>query len=239
LAQTSNKESTMPGIRDFVFTQAASLADGPIKAGITRAMTAYDSFAAERAKIENDPNLSGAGKRQKVQEFLKANVHEVVRVQKLTEKTKAKQAEKRKKLAPPAIDKTDAAGAMLRAQVRTKLESMSRGERKAFLASATDPLYLAAVLEAPNELSGVDAETREMVLAKSIEIAHPGALAALERDNLAVQMLDVAARVLTEHAAEIAGLPNVRALDDLINTAIPDQRHLEADAERIASAIAA
>jgi hypothetical protein len=52
-------------------------------------------------------------------------------------------------------------------------------------------------------------------------------------------MLDVAARVLTEHVAEVAGLPNVRALDEIINTAIPDHRHLDADAERIASAIEA
>ena len=230
----------MPGIRDFVVTQAAPLADGPIKAGITRAMTAYDTLNTERAKVDNNPNYSPTGKRTETQKFIRSNLHEVVRVTKLAEKMKAKQAEKRKKLQPPAIDKTDVASAMLRARACDRLEKMGKGERKAFLASTSDPLYLAAVLEAPNDMiGGIDAETREMVLAKSIEIAHPGALAALERENQSVQMLDVAARVLAEHAAEIAGLPNVRALDELINTAIPDQRHLEADAERIVSAIAA
>jgi hypothetical protein len=53
-----------------------------------------------------------------------------------------------------------------------------------------------------------------------------------------LQILDVAATVLSEHFAEAFDLPPT-ALDELINTAIPDQRHLEADAERIASAIAA
>ena len=171
----------MPGIRDFVLTQAASLSDGPIKAGITRAMTAYDTLNTERAKVDKDPNLSETGMRTKTKEFLKANAHEVVRVKKLAEK--AKIAEKRKNVALPAIDKTDAAGAMLRMQIRSKLESMSKGERKAYLAIATDPLYLAAVLEAPNELTGIDAETREMIHARAVETAHPGKLGALERDN--------------------------------------------------------
>src|SRR3982074_3727515 len=136
----------MPGIRDFVLTRAAPLPDGPIKAGITRAITVYDKFNTERAKIDNDPNLSDAGKRTKMQEFFKADLHEVVRVQKLAEKAKAKQAERRKKLQPPAIDKTDAAGAMLRARACDHLEKMGKGERKAFLASTSDPLYLAAIL---------------------------------------------------------------------------------------------
>src|SRR5437764_10459573 len=102
----------MAGIRDYVMTQAASLADGPIKAGITRAMSAYDQLNTERAKVDTDPNLSETGRRTKTKDFLKTNAHEVVRVKKLAEKAKAKQAEKRKNLALPAIDKTDAAGAM-------------------------------------------------------------------------------------------------------------------------------
>lgn len=196
-------------------------------------MTAYDKFDTDRAKIDNDPNLSDTGRRTKMRELLTADLHEVVRVQKL--------AERRKNLQPPAIDKADAAGAMLRARACDRLEKMGKGERKVFLANTSDPLYLAAVLEAPGEFTGVvDAETREMVLARAVEFAHPGALAALEKSSAEVTMLDVAARVLTEHAAEHAGLPNVRDLDELINTAIPDQRHLEFAAEQlIASAIAA
>jgi hypothetical protein len=127
---------------------------------------------------------------------------------------------------------------MLRMQIRTKLERMSKGERKAFLASATDPMYLAAVIEAPNELSGIDADTRDMIVARAVEMAHPGELAALEKSNAEIAMLDVAARVLAEHAAEIAGI-HPRALDGFLAEAIPDQRHLEADAERIVAAIAA
>jgi hypothetical protein len=33
-------------------------------------------------------------------------------------------------------------------------------------------------------------------------------------------------------ACEVADLPNAAALNDFVNTAVPDQRHLEADAIR-------
>jgi flavoprotein len=75
----------MPGIRDFVLAQAAPLADGVFKAGITRAMGAYDTLAIEHAKVRSNLNLSDTGKRTETMKFLKANAHEIVRVQKLVE----------------------------------------------------------------------------------------------------------------------------------------------------------
>ena len=45
--------------------------------------------------------------------------------------------------------------------------------------------------------------------------------------------------MLTEVACEVAELPNAKALDELVNSAVPDQRHLEADAERSTAPLAA
>src|SRR6266436_3528819 len=225
----------MPGIKDFVLTQAlpyeAVHGLQPITAAIKRAMGAYDTFNTEAKKIGADANLSAAGKKQKVQKFVSDQAHELVRVRMAAEKAKANLAKRRAKLQPPPIDKTDAAAAAIRSELRAQLVRMSAGERKAFLPTA-DPMFWQAVLEAPNALTNIDNDTRESVLSLAIESAHPGQLAKLEHDSEAIQLLEVASRVLSEVACEVAELPNAKALDELVNNAVPDQRHLEADAER-------
>jgi hypothetical protein len=232
----------MPGIRDFVLTQAlpyeAVHGLQPVTAAIKRAMGAYDNFEAEARKIKADQHLSPLGKKQKIQKFVSDQAHELVRVRKHAEKAKARMAERRAKLQPPLIDKTDAAAAAIRSELRAQLVRMSAGERKAFLPTA-DPMFWHAVLEAPSALTGIDNDTRDAVLSLAIESAHPGQLAKLEHDSEAVQLLEVASRVLTEVACEVAELPNAKALDELVNTAVPDQRHLEADAERSTAPLAA
>ena len=225
----------MPGIRDFIHSQALRY-DGvhglqPVLASIKRAMGAYDTFESERAKIAADANLSPLGKRDKIQKFVTEHAHEIVRVKKAAEKANANMAKRRTNLKLPQIDRTDAAAAAMRSELRNMVFQMSAGERKAFLPTA-DPMFWQAVLEAPNALTGIDSDTRQMVQSLAIESAHPGALAKIEADSEAIQLLQSTAQVLTEHAAEVAELPNVKALDELIDTAVPDQRHLEADAER-------
>jgi len=126
----------------------------------------------------------------------------------------------------------------VRGQIRQKLENMGKAERKMFLSTTNDPAYFQAVLEAPLELSGVDAETRAMVYARAVDAANPGALQKLEQTGAAVQILEVAATVLNEHFAEAFDIPP-NAMGELVHGVIPDTRHLEAEAERIASAIAA
>src|SRR6266404_3984541 len=232
----------MPGIRDFVLQQASKYdaVSGlqPVTASIRRAMTAFDSFNAEARKIGADGNLSAAGKKQKVTKFVYDSAHELIRVRMAAEKAKGNLAKRRAKLQPSPIDKTDAAAAAIRSELRAQLVRMSAGERKAFLPTA-DPMFWHAVLEAPNALTGIDGDTRQAVQTLAVESAHPGSLAKLEHDGEAVQLLAVASRVLSELAAEVAELPNAAALDDFVNTAVPDARHLEADAERNTAPLAA
>jgi len=225
----------MSGIKDFVLSSTlpyeAVHGLQPVTAAIKRAMTAYDTFEDGARKIAADANLSAIGKRDKIQKFVSDQSHELVRVRKHAEKAKANVAKRRAKLQPPSIDKTDAAAAAIRSELRAQLVRMSAGERRAFLPTA-DPMFWYAVLEAPSALTNVDNETRSAVLSLAIENAHPGQLAKLEHDSEAIQLLEVASRVLTELACEVADLPNAAALDELVNSAVPDQRHLEADADR-------
>ncbi len=232
----------MPGIRDFVIDRA-SLYDKvnglqPVTAAIKRAMGAYDTFNTEAKKIGADANLSAAGKKQKIQKFVSDQAHELVRVRKTAEKAKANLAKRRAKLQPPPVDKSDAAAAAIRSELRAQLVRMSAGERKAFLPTA-DPMFWYAALEAPNALTGIDNDTRQTVLSLAVETAFPGQLAKIEHDGEAVQLLEVASKVLSELAVEVAELSDAKALDELIDTAIPDQRHLEADAERSTAPLAA
>jgi hypothetical protein len=225
----------MPGIRDFVLSSTlpykAVHGLQPVTAAIKRAMGVYDTFESEARKIAEDSHLSPVGKKQKIQKFVVEHAHEIVRVKKAAEKAKANMAKRRTNIKLPPIDKTDAGAAAMRSELRNRIFQMSAGERKAFLPTA-DPMFWQAVLEAPNALTGIDSETRDSILNLAIEAAHPGALAKIEKDSEAIQLLEVASRVLAEHAAEVADLPNAAALDDFVSGAVPDTRHLEADAER-------
>jgi hypothetical protein len=233
----------MPGIRDFVLTRALPFEAvpklQPVTAAIKRAMGAYDSFEAEARKIAADQHLSPLGKREKVQGFVRTHAHELLRVRKHAEKAKARMAEKLKKLQPAPIDKADVASAMVRLNISQKISQMTPAERKVFFAGQLDSATCAAILEAPQWLTGINAEQRQTVLTAAIEAAHPGQLAQMEKDSEAIQLLEVASRVLSEMACEVAELPNSAALDDLVNTAVPDQRHLDGDAERSTAPLAA
>jgi len=163
----------------------------------------------------------------------------VVRAKKLATAARAKLTERRTKLKPADIDKQDVASATVRAQIRDRIVKMTPGERKAYLTMGQlDQMTCAAILEAPISLTDITAEQRDAVHAQAVEHANPGALAAVEKHSEAVQLLENSAKVLSEHAAELLDLPP-NAMDDFLAGAIPDQRHLEADAARIASAIAA
>jgi hypothetical protein len=240
----STLRDQMAGIRDFVINQARQYeVEGsglqPITSAIARSMDAYQNFENESRKIADDANLSPKGKREKIQKFVAEHAHELVRVRTTVEAAKIRMSERRVKLQPPPIDKSDAAGAVMRAQIRDRFIAMSNGERKAALPNVENALYLQAILEAPNELLGITNEQREMVMSKAIEIANPGSLARLEADGEAVSLLEVASRVLSEIACEVTDLPNAAALDDFVNTAVPDQRHIEADAIRNTAPLAA
>src|SRR6266404_5989916 len=182
----------MAGIRDFVLTHASKYdaVHGlqPVAAATKHTMGAYDTFEAEARKIGADANLSAAGKKQKVTKFVYDQAHELIRVRMTAEKAKANLAKRRAKLQPPPIDKTDAAAAAMRSELRAQLVRMSAGERKAFLPTA-DPMFWQAVLEAPNALTKIDNDTRQMVQSLAIESAHPGALAKIEADSEAIQLL--------------------------------------------------
>ncbi|MCK1711522.1 MULTISPECIES: hypothetical protein [unclassified Bradyrhizobium] len=110
----------------------------------------------------------------------------------------------------PAIDKTDAAGAGLRSQVRDRLAGKSAQELRALIPSMS-LLFLQSILEAP-ELVGIDPATTEAVRNHAIDLVHPGALAELNAERDRVRLLANATAALAEAARDLAELPNAAAL---------------------------
>jgi len=136
--------------------------------------------------------------------------------------------EKRAKIQLPAIDKADAAGAVLRGQVRDRLPKSAK-ELRAMIPTMS-ALYLQTILEAP-ELVGADAETVETARAKVIDLVQPGATAVLDAERDAVRLLTNVTAELGKAACDLAELP-AHALNDFLNQTVPDQRHIIADVER-------
>jgi hypothetical protein len=213
--------------------------DGPVKAGVTRALNAMSNFETETAgsiaKIRANADLTPDGKRKAVRAEVAKNAHEVLRIQKLADRAKSRFVEKRTKVQFPAVDRTDAITAAVYRAFWDKAAKMSPGELKALLPTAS-LTFCQAILAAPIELIGAVGNAREDVLSRAIEIAQPGATAAFDRDMTA---LNVAAQALGDVVKGIADLPNNAALNEFLNTSVPDQRNIDADIERSTEPLAA
>lgn len=210
-------------------TQAAIVSDVAVRGALSRLLKLHRDVLATTASIRGNANLSAQGKTKEARDELKRKAHELIRANAAVQRLSARVDEKRAKIQLPAIDKTDAAGAVLRSQVRDRLPKSPKELR------ATIPtmslLYLQAILEAP-ELVGADRETIEAARGRAIDLVHPGKSAELDGERDAVRLLANATAAMSDAARELAELPNVHALGNFLNQAVPDQRHIEADVAR-------
>jgi hypothetical protein len=104
------------------------------------------------------------------------------------------------------------------------------GERlKLLLADDADPSMMEAALEAPNAMSGIDDQMRQLITTSVIERLHPGALAQIERAEEAIELVDVAARVAFNTARDAAEFPNDPTFASFVETSVGATGALEAD----------
>jgi hypothetical protein len=134
---------------------------------------------------------------------------------------RAQLLQRRAELQPPPPDKTDVAGAVQRAEMRTMLRGMANGARIGLLLSTeTDPRLWASVLEAPNVMSGVTDEIRDRVVAASIEKVHPGKLAELEEVEDVIGLVDAAYRVALSTAQRAFVHNNPQLFQDFVDATV-------------------
>jgi len=138
------------------------------------AMTFIGAASAKRRALEAEGKLSVKGVSEAVREFADSEMTgELRRIRGRIGEVQAAIAERRAKPAMPKIDKTDAAAAVLRSEARAFLRAAGvAGHAKALLGDTADPLMLAAVMEAPEALSGVTGQMREQAITRHLEAHH-------------------------------------------------------------------
>jgi hypothetical protein len=232
----------MPTIEENVFSQASIWKDrpgfAPAHRALTRALNTHLSFKARRDEIAKDPNLSPAGRADKMRKHLAENMHELVRARKSVDVLKAKVAERRKSLLPPPLAKDDSVGAIRQMELRARIASMKVGERHRLLLSPNaDMATLEAVISAPDYLSGLDEKgldpnLRKIITERVIERRAPGTLADLEAWDDAITSVKVGADVVAMTAAEVGDFPSRHVFDAFVEASVGDSPRLDADVER-------
>lgn len=208
----------------------------PVKAALDRILDAHDSMREKHAAIGKDSKLSAEGRKDAVRKHLaEATGRDLYRAGKAVEAMRAKLDKERAALVTLAPDKD---GGAMREEMRTVLRGLDIGRRAAMLmAPNADANLLRAAIEAPDFLSGIDANIRAAVADRIVEMAHPGALAELERDAAAVEVLEAACRV-TANAARTAGeFPTDGLFAEFLNEAVaPRTAAIDQEVERALAA---
>jgi hypothetical protein len=139
---------------------------------------AAEAIVARQAELADDPNFTKAGKKAQLQAWVRD--HGVPALKKAREAVAAAEASARTiqaNLSRSTVDKTDVAGAMIRSEVRARLQKMDDATRVAMLqAPGLDPTTAAAILEAPPWLSGVTADQHSRIMAAQLAVANPEAV---------------------------------------------------------------
>jgi hypothetical protein len=211
---------------------------GPLKAALNHVAKVHQEILTVKANVAGNRDLSAEGKTKEARSFLTKRAFELVRANMNARRLGERIAEKRANLKVPPIDKSDAVAAAMAVEMCRRVYAMPRAEKKANLANASLP-FLQAVLAAPDELTGFDAELRQTATDRAIDIAHPGKATELEADQNAIQLLQNATKALSDEARELVDLPKGSALTEFIDQAVPDQRHIAADVERETAPLAA
>ncbi|GLR91313.1 hypothetical protein [Bradyrhizobium iriomotense] len=215
----------------FIESQTASVKDVAVRGALTKVSTLHRDILATTTNVRANADLSAQGKTKESRSFLTKRAHELIRANATVQRLTARLDEKRAKIQLPAIDKTDAAGAALRSQVRDRLNGKTAKEIRA-LVPTMSLLYLQAILEAPELVGAADRETVDAVRNGAIEIVHPGKTTELDAERNSVRLLASATAALSDAARDLAAMPNIHALDAFLNETVPDQRHILAEVER-------
>jgi hypothetical protein len=227
----------MPSMEDTIMERSGWMADvpalKPALAAITRALSAHEKITKKAVEVAKDPHRTALGKQDVLRKFVAEHAHEVTRARKTVDIMRAKTVARKKNLMPPTPDPTNAASAVLRAEMRTMLRALKHGERmNLLLAPDADPLFLESVLETNNAMSGITDQVRDLVATSLIERRQPGAIAALEKIDEAIELVDVAAKVLFMTGTKAGDFPSDAVFLRFVETSVGGTGALESDIDR-------
>ena len=152
-----------------------------LEAAYLAGVEAVDRVEARARDNATNGKFTPEGAKDDVLRFaLKDIVPELHRARTTIKKAKAEVAERRSKLKLTQPDKADAAGAILRMEIRQKIAAMKGSEQNKYFDQYGDNLpaeVAMAILEMPQEFSGVPASLRDQVLQRALETQHGPAIA--------------------------------------------------------------
>jgi hypothetical protein len=194
-----------------------------------------EEVSKHRQSVEAPGTLNARGITEAIRGFAASKVvPELRRQQYRLEKAEKALAERRLRLGVPVPDKTDTAGAMLRAEVRSYLRELEPAERTALLMVNPSALVVSAVFEAPNFLSGVSDELRAQAEQAIVENSAPDDLAKIEEEREAIGVagmgLEIAVRTIQD---EVGFKGDTRAFDDwMAEASVSVEREVRAGARK-------
>jgi hypothetical protein len=115
-------------------------------------------------QLAQQGRLSPSGIAEQIRRHATKNyAGQLAKARKTIEDARAQLQQRRQSLGMPKIDRNDLLAAHLRSEARAYLRSLPISERQTELSKA-DPLYIAAVVEAPLGMSGVSLEMRDRTI---------------------------------------------------------------------------
>src|SRR5438552_2754751 len=97
----------------------------PINAATKRALDAHERIESEVKAIRDNRDLGLSGQNKEIEKVLKGLAHEFVRAKTAASSANAQVEQHLSAVQLPAVDKTDAARAAMKAQIRDRLTPMS------------------------------------------------------------------------------------------------------------------
>lgn len=213
---------------------AAAISNATIRAALTGTIKLHRALEEVTrpsvANVRESADLSPAGKTKKARDVIGSRAWEVIKANMLARRLAERIEEKRRSVKLPEIDRTDAAGAILRNRVRDHLVGKTNQELRGLIPTMS-PLFLQTILESP-ELVAADAHTVDVARSHAIELAHPGMTAMLEAERDGVSLLANATAAMVNTYGDLGELPNKTSIELFLNERVVDQRHIAADVER-------
>ena len=170
-------------------------------------LDARDAVEAKRGELSRDNDLSEQGKAKELQKVAAAEAPRIAKAQRALTAARAEVRKQRVALTPTVKDKTDAAAAAIRNEIRATLRGMSHADLAALVTDPhTDSIVLEALYEGPTILTGIDQARRDELLELTIKTVAAPAVAALAEQSDAIDLLDAAVRTSMETLRQASGV---------------------------------
>lgn len=154
-------------------------------------------------KVSANDELNDVGRKRAIEKAAGGDPVNAFRMAHSHHKTKLNELRQaRAKLATPNIDRKDLAEVLLRAEIRATVRSMPAGERLRFIFDQEDPIFLAAMLEVPAAMTGLQPAQIAELQSAYIGRTSPTELNALKAEEEALEYSAIALNSLGEALKE-------------------------------------